>query len=73
MTVKNKFEQNKPLLLKLLATEDTTLVECNASDKHWSCGLSLYNRQRNDPLKWPGKNYLGDCLVKVRNELKPVG
>lgn len=67
--LKEKFLQNPKLLGHLQATEERRLVECNPSDKFWSCGISM--RQFDDKkTTWPGKNVLGELLTRIRDELK---
>ena len=64
--LKCKFEQN-PALLKLLAeTNGKELIECNAHDEFWGNGLSIRDKMA---AKGKGKNHLGMCLMKVREDL----
>lgn len=62
-----KFEQNLDLLEKLLSTEDAILVEANAYDKFWGCGLNTSDVVNVDPEKWKGKNILGKILMEIRD------
>ena len=68
--IQAKFSQNEELKEKLLATGDAILVECAKSDRHWACGISLYDKARFDAKNWTGKNLLGFALMEVRNQLK---
>ena len=61
---------NEELKEKLLATGDAILVECAKSDRHWACGIGLYDKARFDAKNWTGKNLLGFALMEVRNQLK---
>ena len=54
----------------LMNTGDKTLIECNAYDKYWSCGLALHDPRFSDNSKWTGKNYLGKMLSDIRSSLK---
>lgn len=65
-----KFTSSDFLKEFLLETEDTILVECNAYDKLFSCGLSLTNPDKTDESKWDGKNWLGKFLGEVRTQLQ---
>ena len=68
--VKAKFQQNDALKKELLDTRNKNLVECNAYDKFWGIGLSMYNAVAMDRTKWKGQNKLGVILVKVRDDIK---
>lgn len=65
--VKAKFDQNSDLMQKLLDTKDATLVEANAFDTFWGCGLRATDSAINDPTKWRGQNLLGQILMDVRD------
>jgi ribA/ribD-fused uncharacterized protein len=65
-----KFSQNKDLLEKLLATSGTTLAEASPYDTKWGIGLSEDDPKALDRKTWQGKNWLGETLTKVRNDLK---
>lgn len=67
--LKAKFTQNADLKDKLLATGDAILVECAKTDRHWACGIGLYDKLRFDAKNWTGKNLLGFALMEVRNLL----
>ena len=63
--VKEKFNQNKRLKEKLLATEDAILIEGNTwHDNYW--GNCTCFRCKNIE----GKNQLGKTLMYIRQELK---
>lgn len=53
----------------LRSTGDKTLIECNAYDKYWSCGLALHDHRHSDHSKWLGKNFLGKMLSDIRGSL----
>lgn len=64
-----KFLQHKHLLDLLLKTRGTLLVEAYRFDQKWSVGLD-----KNDPRifnisQWPGKNWMGLILTKLREDL----
>ena len=64
-----KFEQNSDLARDLFATAGTTLVEASPEDCIWGIGL-----RKTDPLAqnretWRGKNWLGETLTKIRDDL----
>jgi ribA/ribD-fused uncharacterized protein len=63
-----KFTQDSRLKEKILATTGT-LVEASPTDKIWGIG-----RSESDPLAlnrdtWRGKNWLGEVLTKVREDI----
>lgn len=65
-----KFTQNQDLLKELLATEGTTLVEASPYDKIWGIGLAEDNPKCQSRDTWEGKNWLGEVLTNVRDEIK---
>ena len=65
-----KFSQNPVLKKKLLDTGDKLLVETSPRDKIWGNGLNKFDTRRLSQSAWPGTNWLGECLIKVRNNLK---
>jgi len=54
----------------LLSTGDKELVEASPYDKIWGIGLGQDNPDRFDKSKWRGLNWLGETLMKVRNDLR---
>lgn len=64
-----KFAQNPKLLEQLKDTDGCYLVECAKSDRHWACGISLYDEARFDINNWTGSNILGFALMEVRQML----
>lgn len=64
-----KFNQNKDLKEKLLATEGE-LVEASPYDSVWGIALSEEQAKKTPPQDWPGQNLLGKILTKVREDLK---
>lgn len=65
-----KFSQKNTLKQKLLNTKKSVLVEGSPMDKVWGVGLRYDDPKINDPTKWKGTNYLGKCLMYVREILK---
>lgn len=64
-----KFSQNPLICKKLVATEGTTLVEASPIDKIWGIGLTEDDPLANDRATWKGKNWLGETLTKVRDDI----
>lgn len=65
-----KFSQDLWLKRNLLATGSDTLVEASPYDKIWGIGISMTDPSRYDRTKWRGTNWLGETLMKVREDLK---
>ena len=65
-----KFGQNKDLLERLFSTEGTTLVESSPVDTIWGIGLAEDNPKARNRSTWNGKNWLGEVLTRVREDLK---
>ncbi|MEO1052399.1 MAG: NADAR family protein [Bacteroidota bacterium] len=64
-----KFTQNENLLKYLLKTKGTTLVEASPVDNIWGIGLSEDNPKAQNRSTWRGKNWLGEVLTKLREDL----
>ena len=63
-----KFGQNSLLASKLVSTKKYYLGEAS-SDLFWAIGFNIYNPRAADRLNWPGMNYMGKLLMKVRDQL----
>ena len=64
-----KFTQNPKLLEALLATAPTILVEASPRDPIWGIGIDEEKARRTPAELWPGKNWLGEVLTELRDEL----
>jgi ribA/ribD-fused uncharacterized protein len=67
-----KFTQNTDLKELLLATGDTTIVEASPMDRVWGIGLAEDDPQAWDRSTWRGKNWLGEVLTRVRDDIRKV-
>lgn len=65
-----KFSQNERLKYFLINTNDRVLVEASPYDKIWGIGMSADNPKCENPMQWNGTNYLGFCLMEVRDMLR---
>lgn len=70
---REKFLQNRHLLMALLETGDTEIVEASPVDPIWGIGLHQDDEEAQDKTKWKGKNLLGEILTVLRNEIRMVG
>lgn len=68
--VKAKFSQNPCMLEELLNTGSALLAECAAGDTIWGIGINLRDSAWMDVANWKGRNYLGQILMEVREELR---
>ena len=64
-----QFSQNAELKEALFATRGTTLVEAAPRDTIWGIGLGAKNPKARSRQEWRGKNWLGQILTEVREEL----
>lgn len=64
-----KFTQNDDLKELLLASRGTTLVEASPFDTIWGIGLGAENPRAQDRKTWRGKNWLGEVLTRVREDI----
>ncbi|MEL7145642.1 MAG: NADAR family protein [Bacteroidota bacterium] len=68
-----KFTQNENLLKRLLKTKGTTLVEASPVDPIWGIGLSAEDPRSRYRMQWRGKNWLGEVLTRLRDDLIAAG
>jgi ribA/ribD-fused uncharacterized protein len=61
-----KFSQNDDLFEKIIKTNDSILVEGSPMDRIWGVGLRFDDPLIKNRANWKGKNYLGECLMFVR-------
>ena len=64
-----KFTQNPLMLIQLMETYGTTLVEASPTDVVWGIGLDQNDPLRFDRKNWRGTNWLGEVLQDVRETL----
>ena len=64
-----KYLSNPELMKKLFDTQGTILVEASPYDKVWGIGLLETDKRAKSKNKWLGKNWLGEVLTKLRNDL----
>ena len=64
-----KFTQDVKFNEILLETKGTTLVEASPYDKIWGIGLSEDSPFALMRSTWNGKNWLGETLTKVREDI----
>jgi ribA/ribD-fused uncharacterized protein len=64
-----KFAADPALLNTLFATAGTTIVEASPVDRIWGIGLSADNPAAADRRTWRGRNWLGETLTRLRDDL----
>ena len=65
-----KFTQHSFLKNKLLQTGSKIIVEASPQDKVWGIGLHETDPRSCNPEEWRGTNWLGEAIMKVREEIK---
>ena len=65
-----KFTQNPELLEELMSYGDREIVEASPEDPIWGIGMHETNPDIFDKSKWKGTNWLGEAIMRVRDELK---
>ena len=64
-----KYTQDDRLKEILMATKGITLVEASPYDKIWGIGLAKSDTKAQQRSTWQGKNWLGEVLTQVREDL----
>ncbi|QJE72571.1 NADAR family protein [Aerophototrophica crusticola] len=64
-----KFTTHRDLLRQLLDTAGTILVEASPLDTVWGIGLAADDPDATVPSRWRGKNWLGETLTRLRDDL----
>ena len=66
-----KFKQNPGLEYELRDTKDEWLVEASPTDIIWGVGVGYIDGDDTvlDPANWKGTNWLGEVLMKVREDI----
>lgn len=64
-----KFIQRDSNLQLLFSTAGSTLVEASPKDKLWGIGLTADDPLALSRATWKGKNWLGEVLTQVREDL----
>lgn len=67
-----KFGQHSGLRAHLRASAPRLLVDANPADMIWGAGLAASDPRIDEPSAWPGKNKLGEVLMRVRATLMPA-
>lgn len=65
----HKFKQNPDLMCSLEKTKGTIVVEASPKDLIWGIGLAATDHRAKNMDTWRGKNWLGQVLTKVRDDL----
>merc|ERR1712142_430917 len=65
-----KFSQNPLFRQTLLKTGDKLLAEASPSDRRYGIGLGKQDPRALDPKQWRGTNWLGEAIMRVRDELR---
>jgi len=68
-----KFTRNEYLLNCLKETYPKILVEASPYDKIWGIGLAADDKRAQTKSTWQGKNWLGEVLTKLRNDIMNKG
>ena len=68
-----KFTQHEDLKRQLLNSGDKIIVEGSPTDRIWGIGMSCDDPGITDPKNWRGTNWLGEAIMKVRENLNGSG
>lgn len=64
-----KFTQNPQMLDELFRTGKKLIVEASPKDIIWGIGLHYDDERIHDKSQWKGKNWLGEAIMRVREQL----
>jgi len=64
-----KFTQHSDWKDQLLNTGDKEIVEASPTDCIWGIGMCCSDPGIEDPKNWRGTNWLGEAIMKVREQL----
>ena len=67
-----KFTQNPEMLKELYSYGDREIVEASPEDAIWGIGMHESHPDILDKSKWSGTNWLGEAIMRVRDELKDL-
>jgi ribA/ribD-fused uncharacterized protein len=67
-----KFAQNVEMLLWLMDTRESILVEASPSDIVWGIGMAKTDIGVDNPCNWVGQNLLGFALMDARESLRKL-
>ena len=68
-----KFTQHEKARHYLMSTGRKTIAEASPMDREWGIGLEANHPAAKDPHRWPGKNMLGEVLMRIREEFREKG
>ncbi len=68
--LKSKFRQDVYSNQLLMETGDKIIVEASPTDRIWGIGLDEHDPRALDQSQWLGTNWLGEVLMRVRDELR---
>lgn len=66
-----KFSEDTMKLI-LLGTGNKEIVEASPTDTIWGIGLGENDPRALDKSQWRGTNWLGEAIMRVRNDLRKV-
>ena len=64
-----KFQTNDYLCETLVGTDERVLIEASPSDNYWGCGVGLKTDDFLTREAYPGRNRLGELLMKLRSSI----
>jgi hypothetical protein len=66
----NKFMQIPSMQKALLGSGDKLIIEASPVDTKWGVGLDYHDLRIFDKAQWRGTNWLGQILMKVRDDIR---
>ena len=64
-----KMMQNQDARELLLSTKNAVIGESSSFDSFWGTGIDIHSDEAANFKAWPGRNEMGKCLMKIRDEL----
>ena len=67
--VREKMMQNREARELLMSTKNAIIGESSSFDSYWGTGIDIHDAESTDVKSWKGRNEMGKCLMKVRDDI----
>ena len=67
--VREKMTQNREARELLISTQNAIIGESSFFDSYWGTGIDIHDAAATDSKYWQGRNEMGKCSMKVRDDI----